>query len=118
MEIKGVKDQRAKSVRKRELSQLQRRAIRILIAEPGVTYKNALDRIYLDRTVISKWAHHDELFIAALEAAQAVPREQLSAEDALERLVPGEQEGLAALLAQNGETWTPPRLAHVQHCGC
>lgn len=112
--INGVKDQRARGVKKRELSQLQRRAIRILIAEPGITYKSIGDRIHVDRSVVSRWAHHDESFIAGLEAAQAAPRERLSAEDALERLAPGEQERLTALLAQGGRAQTPSRLGPLR----
>jgi hypothetical protein len=109
-----VKDQRASSVHRRELSQLQRRAIRILIAEPGVTFKSIADRIHVDRSAVSRWAHHDALFIAELESAQAAPRERLSAEDALERLAPGEQERLTVLLAQDGRAQTPSRLRQLR----
>jgi hypothetical protein len=109
-----VKDQRARGVLKRELTQLQRRAIRILVAEPGVTYKSVADRIHVDRSGVSRWAHHDELFIAELEAAQAAPRERLSAEDALDRLAPGEEEKLTELLVQGGRAQTPPWLRDLR----
>lgn len=108
-----MKDQRVKGVQKRELTQLQRRAIRILIAEPGVTYKSVADRIHVDRSAVSRWAHHDELFIAELEASQAAPRERLSAEDALDRLAPGEQEKLTELLAQRGRAQIPSWLREL-----
>jgi predicted transcriptional regulator len=108
-----VKHQRAKPVR-RELTQLQRKAIRILIAEPGVTFQSIADRLHLDRSAVSRWMNHDELFVAELEAARASPRERLSAEDALERLDPDEQERLRSLLAQNGRARTPSRLGKLR----
>ena len=114
MEADRVQEQRAKGVRRRELSELQRRAIRILIAEPGVTFKSVADRLHLDRSVVSRWAHHDMLFMAELEAAQAAPRERLSAEDALERLAPGEQDRLKALLAQRAPSQRLSRLGKLR----
>ena len=114
MEGNGVNDRREKVVRKRELSRLQRSAIRILIAEPGVTFKNIADRIHVDRSAVSRWAHHDELFAAELEAAQSAPRERLSAEDALERLAPGEQQKLTELLAQRGIAQMPSWLRELR----
>ena len=108
-----MNNRRAIGVRKRELTQLQQKAIRILIAEPGVTYQSIADRLHIDRSAVSRWAHHDELFVAELEAARTAPRESLSAEDALERLAPGEQERLTALLGQNGRARTTDRLGKL-----
>jgi hypothetical protein len=112
--LTGVKSLRANGVKKRELTQLQRRAIRILIAEPGITYKSVADRIHVDRSAVSRWANHDELFIAELEAAQAAPRERLSAEDALDRLAPGEEEKLTELLVEGGRVRTPSWLRELK----
>ena len=107
-------ERRAGSVRRRELTQLQRKAIRLLIGEPGVTFQSVADRLHVDRSAVSRWVHHDELFKAELEAARTAPKERLTAEDALERLAPGEQERLAALLHENGGPGTRSRLGKLR----
>jgi hypothetical protein len=92
----SVPNKRATSVQKRELTELQRKAIRFLIASPGISYKNIGDRLHVDRTVVSRWVNHDATFQEELEKARSEP--QLTAEDVLNRMGPEEREKLKAAL--------------------
>ena len=59
--------------------------------------------MHLDRSVVSRWAHHDGVFQDALEKARTEPKQGLTADQAVDRLLPGEKERLVSMLGVSGE---------------
>ena len=117
---KSVTLARNKPVTKRnKTTELQNIAIRMTVNNPGISYTDIGKHLHLNRVVVSRWFHHDPDFIEALEKAQSAPRERLTADEFLDRLLPGEREKLVALMgAQSGggrEPHRPIRLNKLRH---
>lgn len=91
--------------RKRELSELQRKAIRLLVGEPGITLQEVANRLQMDRTSVSHWYNRDKIFQEALEEARSAPRPVMSAEailEALPTMSAGQRAAVAAALGVRG----------------
>ena len=89
----------------RGLTEIQRKVIRHMVNQPGKTLKEYADAVFLDRSAVSRWVHHDPAFQAALEEARSAPRPAMTAEaifEAIDAMEPVERRKVAAALGGDG----------------
>ena len=60
----------------------------MIVNNPGISYTDIGKHLHLNRVVVHRWFHHDPDFIEALEKAQSAPRERLTADEFMDRLLP------------------------------
>ena len=113
-----VRRDRADGVQNRALSEEQERAVHLMITFPGETIQGIADRIPKSRSVVSRWLK-EPAFLKALKDARS-ERPIMTAEDAIERLGPGELSKLRAMIGggsgEPARAWPPfPGEASIEH---